>query len=393
MNRVSATLSRAAALGLGAALLLLPIGCKKGRMTAEPAARPPASDAARTTNANALPEAKSLDTFDAFSALGYRPEWVGYPVIPGRRKINHFDAYPDIVLVQESGNLLTAMDAATGANRWTFDPGSKLAKFVGNVRREDGEILCSSESEVVILDPATGAAKNRQHLASIVNTKPALVGNVLVFGCPTGVALAHSLGSGYRLWEYALDGTITAPPVQVGSSVAVVSQRGELVILNPRDGKAAGRGQLFGGLATRPVSADSTVYFAGLDQSIWAFDEMGRSPKWRVRLDQPLREQPVVIADRLYVAVPDEGLACFDAATGRRLWTTKGLRGSVVALRAGRLIHWDGKHAYAIDPAAGDVTERIALPGIDRLVSDNPIDGNMYAYSLKGEVRKFSPKK
>jgi outer membrane protein assembly factor BamB len=348
---------------------------------------------AAPTDADGNPIARTANSFDAFSALGYRPEWIGYPVMPRGRKVQFFDPFDDIVIVQEAGNVLTVMDAATGANRWTLNMGSTLAKFVGSIRDDKGDILCSSENEVLTLDPATGVIKARQKLGQIANTRPALIGDLLIYGGPSGDVLAHSLTSGYKRWAYALDGAITAPAVKVGDSVAIVSQRGELVILEPRQGKAVGRGQLFGGLANNPIAEGETVFFAGLDQSIWAFDEYGHAPKWRIRLEQPLRDQPFVTDGRLYVAIPGEGLACLNAANGSRLWTTKGLSGAVVAVRNDRLIFWDGRSASSIDKLSGDIIDRITLAGIDRLVADKPVDGNVYAYSLKGEVHKYSPKK
>ncbi len=387
--------SRVTLLALALCLGLSPAGCKKNRASADAAAKPTTSLAKveRRTDADGLPLAKSLNSFDAFSALGYRPEWVGYPVMPRGRKVNFFDAFDDIVIVQESGNVLTVMDAATGSNRWSLNPSTKLTKFVGSIRRPDGDILCSSESEVFILDPVTGVIKQRQHLAKIVNTRPAIVADILVYGCPSAEVLAHSLTSGYKRWAYAVDGPITAPPVRVGDHVSVVSQRGEMVVLETRQGAAVGRGQLFGGLANSPVSEGGKVFFAGLDQSVWAYDQYGHEPTWRVRLDQPLRDQPFVLNDRLYISIPGEGLACMDTSNGKRLWTTKGLQGSVVAKRGERLIFWGGHEAMAIDPLRGDVTERITLTGVDRLAADKPVDGNLYAYSLKGEVQKYSPKK
>jgi outer membrane protein assembly factor BamB len=381
-------------------------GCQKSRggrdVTAAGDARTPprsalsgtgASSSVFTSSAGRLPETKRLERFDAFSALGYRPEWIGYPVLPRGRTIHFVDAYPDIVVVQESGNSITVMDAATGANRWTSNMGSDLTRFVGNVRRGTGEIICSSESEAYILEAATGEIRERQRLGFIVNTKPVLMQNVLIYGCPGGEVLGHALGSGYKLWAYQLDGAITAPPVQVGSSVAAVSQGGEVIILNPRNGTAVGRGRMYAGLANAPVAGGTTLFLAGLDQSVWAFDETGREPRWRVRLEEPITAQPAHHDGRVYVVLPKEGLACFDASTGKRLWTTKGIAGTPVAVRNKRLIVWDGAVASLIDSESGDAVERLALPGVDWLIPDTFADGNLYAASRKGEVARYSPKK
>lgn len=371
---------------------LLPTACRKGGASTRPAVAPAAASAKPAETA-ALPTPKVLSEFDAFSALGYQPQWVGYPVLPKGQKIQFFDPFADLVVAQASGNLLTAMDAATGANRWSQSMGTGLTKFVGNVRRSNGDLICSSQGEVFVLEPETGIIKDRQRLAVIANTRPVSVDNVLIYGCPTGEVLGHSLGSGYKLWGYMLDGAITAPPTKVGGSVAVVSQRGELVILDPREGSAVGRGRLYGGLANSPVAGDQTIFLASLDQSLWAYEEYGREAKWRVRFEHPLRDQPTYHDGRLYSAIPREGVVCFDATNGRRIWTIAGATGSVVAVRAGRPILWDGSTIMAIDPAFGEVVERLSLPGIDRIVPDSLVDGNLYTLSTKGEVRKYSPKR
>lgn len=373
-----------------AALLL---GACRGERTTQPQPGPTAHATAAAQTPGGLPEVRSLRPFEAFAALGYQPEWIGYPVVPRGRKILYLDAYDDLILVHESGNSVTVMDAATGANRWSLSLAGDLTLFVGNTRLANGDLVCSSQGEVFVLDPGSGIVKERNRLAVIANTRPVAFGRLLVYGCATGEVLGHNLASGYKQWGYMLDGTITARPVRVGDVVAAVSQGGEWAALDPIEGSAVGRGRIFGGLANHPVASEDGLFIAGLDQSIWAFAPTQREPRWRVRTEHPIRQQPVLHAGRLYVVLEREGLACFDAADGSRRWTTAGLSGHVAAVRAGRLIVWDGHVAALVERESGEVLERIVLPGIDRLTTDRLEDGRLYAYSLKGEVQKYSPRR
>ncbi|MDX2115272.1 MAG: PQQ-binding-like beta-propeller repeat protein [Planctomycetota bacterium] len=341
-----------------------------------------------------VPVPLTLSSFDSFFAMGYTPEWVGYPVLPRGRRLKFVDPSQDIVIAHETGNSITVMDAQTGANRWTLDMGGDLEKFVGNIRSAEGDIVCCSQGEVFLLDAATGVIKDRQRLAVIVNTRPVLARNTLVFGAPTGDVLAHDLSTGFKRWAYRLSGSITANPVEVGSGVGVVSENGEVIILDPASGSAMGRGSIFSGLAGAPVAGDGTMFVAALDQSLWAFDAGGREPRWRHRTATPLRDQPVFHEGRVYLSIPDRGMTAFDAATGKIIWTSKNIFGTLVAQRNNRLVVWEhGKVASVLDPQRGDVLERLSLPKVDMLIADTFVDGNLYAVSLRGEIAKYSPRR
>lgn len=369
-------------------------GCKRssapqgGPVSSEPAA---ASVTASAAPIAARPEPTT--NFEVFSRMGYSPQWVGYPVLPRGRAIRTVDPMGDLVVVQEAGNTITAMDASTGANRWTLDTGNRLARFVGNVRRDNGDVIVCSESEVFVVDSGSGVVKERQRLDIIVNTKPVLTDNILVFGGPGGDVLGHSVAIGYKAWAYRLEGTISAPAVRVGPSVAMVSQGGEMVILNAREGTADGRGKIFAGLVNAPVASDETVFIASLDQSLYAFDRTARQPKWRVRFETQLRAQPAYHGGAVYLAVPGEGLVSFSAADGSRRWAAKDLKGEIVGERGGSLIHWEAPTISTLDPATGDVVASYRLASVDRLITDAFADGNVYAVNNKGEISKFTPRK
>lgn len=382
--------------------LLIALGCSSSRAsggaratTQAPAAPPAAS--ATTSGAPKpapLPEPKALERFDAFAALGYLPEWIGYAVVTSRQKVLFADVLGDVIAVQDTGNSLTIMESSTGANRWTLDMGSNLTKFVGNVRRDTGEIICSSQGEVFVLDAATGVLKERQKLAVITNTRPAVVGNMLVFGCPSGEVLGHNLKSGFKQWGNRIRGSITATPVRVGELVGAVSQAGDVLIVDPRTGSGIGRGEIFDGIDADPAGSDTTLFISGKDRSVWAFDQAGRRPLWRLRTESPLTFSPTYHEGRVYAAVPGDGLVCLNAADGASLWTSKGLQGSVVGVRNNRLIVWEGNGIVsAVDPKRGDVLDRVVLPNTDLLRTDALVDGNLYAVSLKGEVQKYSPRR
>lgn len=338
-------------------------------------------------------------------ALGYRPEWRGYPQVDARAGIKFIDALGDVIAVHDRRNILTVMEPGSGKNRWSLDLGSPLMKFVGNARSGDLLYACA-ESEVQVLDVRTGQIKARQRLASLANTRPVISGSIAVFGCSTGEVLGHNLFTGYKQWAYRLGGTVRADPVLTGGaaedgtrSVAVVSQAGDVIILDPRSGESFGRRRsIFGGLDNSPAANESSVFIAGTDQSVWSISDEGKL-NWRVRTPDRLTAQPVVHENSVIVDVPSAGLTAFDAGSGAKQWTARGadaerVSGEVIAVRKGRLVVWDAaaRTLLTLDAQRGDVIEKAPLADGTILSVDAFVDGNLYVGRADGSVEKFSPR-
>ncbi|HBS28302.1 MAG TPA: hypothetical protein DEB06_02370 [Phycisphaerales bacterium] len=325
--------------------------------------------------------------------LGYAPQWnASAPVSRGQR-IKFVDAFDDMLIAHETGNTVSVLEPSTGARRWSLDLAGPLAKFIGNLRLPEGDVLSASEDEVFVLDGRSGVIKKRQKLAVLANTRPVLAGNTVVFGCGTGEVLGHNLISGYKLWGFQMPGAIEGDLAVIGPFVGAVSQTGEIVVLDPARGASVGRARIFDGVNVPPASSEDSMFIAGRDRSVWGFTALTDSkPLWRVRTERPLRDRPVHHEGTVFVTIAERGLTALDAFTGEVKWSNKDATGSVVAVRRGRLIVWNGETAFAVDPERGDIHERTELPGVSRIVFDAFVDGNAYLVEPAGLVQKFSPR-
>lgn len=327
------------------------------------------------------------------ATLGYRLEWRGYPQVAADGQVHFIDFANDAVVIQDDRNVVTLMENSTGRNRWSVNGGAAIAKFVGNAFHNNNLLVCS-ENDIQFLDLKTGQLHDRQSLAVITNTEPALVGDMAIFGCATGEVLGHNLRSGYKQWGHKIQGRITGKPALIDGLVAVLSDAGELVILDPVTGESSGRRQkIFSGIDNSLAVGDGRVYVASRDQSVWAFNAIDGRRVWRYRTESSLRDQPTYHDSNLYQAVPGKGLMCFEASTGDVKWTASGITGSVVGVRGGRLLAWTGSELLTLDAARGDVVARVAMPGVATVKTDAFVDGNVYTVSrLGGRVEKFSPR-
>lgn len=377
-----------ASFAIAATLIVAPSCGKQSK------AEQPATKVASTSKRSASVWQSRVD-HDAWSKLGYRLDWEGFPFPLGRdsSQVTMFRPYTDMVLVQNKSSTIVLLEPATGAIRWSSVPADRLTKFVGLDQDpyNPGRVLVSSESEIFGLSAATGDLILRERLQKVVNTAPVLESGQAIFGTSTGEVHSHLVGGNVRAWAFDGHGSIEADPVRVGQYIGVVSNAGEVMFFST-GGAIVGHARIFGGLANDPVANESTLFIAGLDQSVWAFAPNGMQV-WRYRGSAPIRSQPVVVGDTVYCDVPGKGMTAFDSSTGAIRWNDPKMHGTVVGTKRGMLIVWGGGTAMLIDPDRGDVLVRVDLPHVVKAVPDTFNDGNLYTVDDHNVVAKFTSRK
>jgi outer membrane protein assembly factor BamB len=337
---------------------------------------------------------------DDWAKLGYRLDWVGYPPVTQGQSIAYIAAYDDLVLVQETGSTLSALKAAGGSTLWSNQLADPLHKFVGVTRGGSGagKIYAVSSAELFVLDAATGTLIERQRLSNIATSWPLLVApDVIVVGTGANQVMAHmSVGSttGVKLWGQGIEGAVRSAPVQVGPLVGAVSDSGEVLFVDPATGSLVrGERMLRKGSGTDPVSDGSTMYVAGLDQSLWAFHPT-EGVRWRRQTPHPITSQPVFHDSRVFCTFRETGLNSINPDNGRTFWASKNVRGTPIVFgKNNTAVVWDGiANAWLIDSARGDVIAASTFENIREIRADKPTEGNLYVVSQSGLVAKFVPR-
>ncbi|MDI1288531.1 MAG: PQQ-binding-like beta-propeller repeat protein [bacterium] len=357
----------------------------KSAPAAEPKVQPTAETAPKSAN---FP----VD-HDSWAKLGYRLDWVGFPFArQGRNpKILAIRGYDDVIFALESDSTIAVLETATGQRRWATDLAGPLTRFVSLNRDvvDPSRVLVSSESEVFLLSIANGNILGRERFEQVVNTRAIVEGPMAVYGTSKGQILAHHLGIGVKAWGFGTDDPIDAAPVRVGNSILVINQAGAIVVLTP-EGQLVGRNKIFGGTAGDPVSDGHFAFIAGLDQSVWAFDQVG-GLAWRYRTPAPLRVQPATFGDTVYVEVRGQGLTALAAADGTVKWSNKDIGGTVIASNNGSLLVWNAATSSMalIDAARGDTIHSAPVAGIKQIFTDSADGAPLYAVSDKGVLARF----
>ena len=372
--------------------LCLSVACVSLAGCASPSPKP-AADAA----APKAPQASTIDfpvDHAAWSTLGYRLDWVGFPFKARHNQpIITAVSLGDCFVIQDRTSETVLLDAATGERRWGASLSNPLTKFVGAARDpvDPSRVLVSSESEGYLLAVATGSLVAKTRYERVVNTRPLLTGRVAIFGTSTGEIVSHVVNQSVKAWGFQTGGSIEADPVILADGdIGVVSQAGDVLFLN-QTGQVIGRNRILSPVAMDPVTDGQSLYIAGLDQSIWAFASNG-ALRWRHRTSSPLSDQVAVRSGVVYCTVPGEGLLALSADDGKVLWKAQGTSGSVIASRDGRLLVRTASGIDMLNPANGSVVNKVALPGISLLVPESMDDGVIYAVSTRGTVAKFLPR-
>lgn len=348
---------------------------------------------------SSTPEERGPEAYKATAAgmskLGYRWDWSGFTVPASGEGVIFLDAFADIVVAQDTSSKLSVIEASSGRVRWFSELANRSTKFVGTVRDKDpvrgDRLVACSEAEAFLLDVQTGNVLGRQHFEKVVNTRSLLIGPIAWFGTPNGEMLGHLLTRGVKFNGYQMPGAIEQPLVRIGTTIAAVSQAGEVAFIDASSGTLIGRTRIYGGTASEPVASDTLMYVASLDQSLYAFNTAGQTV-WRKRTSKPVFGQPTLVGPTLYCTIADSGFTAFDAASGKERWSNKDVGGTAIGLRNKRLLVWDGKTLSLVDENNGGTIERVEFPGVLRFSLDKFADGNLYAVNRAGVIGKFVPR-
>jgi len=267
-----------------------------------------------------------------FASIGtgasYRRRLLTPPIVAGGT-VFAMDAYGEI----------TALDAATGRQRWTLDTRKEkesAGALGGGIAFEGGTLyVTTSLAEAMSVDPATGAIGWRVPLPAPTRGSPAVAAGRIVFPTTDNRVLAIATADGKEIWTHRGQPVTTmvlglpAPAIQ-GDTVVAGLASGEVIALRATDGRviwsealASARG---GGLAditaiaAMPVIDGNRVIAAGLGGIVIALDLRSGRRLWE--REATLAEAPWAAGDWLFIITTGGDLACLGRDDGRVRWLT-----------------------------------------------------------------------
>ena len=215
-------------------------------------------------------------------------------------------------VIVADGATLVALQGATGERLWSLDLASNIS---APPLRAAGWLIAPLEGDQLLaLESVNGREVWRRPLGGPVRIQPSFGGNRLFVPIDDGRLAALDVTTGRLLWEQLLTGS---PREALPLDAVFVGTTGNyLYRISPSTGRIDWRWRTGGDVVGAPIVDEERVYFASLDNMVWALDRNSGVQRWREALPRRPRAVPGLVDELLLVSSVSEHLPSFKRETG-----------------------------------------------------------------------------
>ncbi|GAO09520.1 PQQ-binding-like beta-propeller repeat protein [Streptomyces lydicamycinicus] len=223
---------------------------------------------------------------------------------------------------------LKALEARTGAERWSYPVGDAAACGGVPMRllpASDGAVYVVAGTRVLAIDIARGDVRWHFEAPAVFLSPPAFAPGPAVTG--GGVYLADYLGTVYALdpadgrdrWRIATEARQSTEPVLVAHGAVHLGSGKALYTLDAVTGTPRWRFQAGAEVIGAPVVAEGRVHFGSADHCLYTLDAMGGQLRWKLETGGEITGSPVAVGGVVYACSKDRCVYALDAAKGTGL--------------------------------------------------------------------------
>lgn len=206
--------------------------------------------------------------------------------------------------------------------------GAFLALTAGSVVAQaggqNGTVYVGDDDGFVhALDADTGATKWTFNTGGQIRSSPTVRNGTVYVGTDANALYALDASTGVEQWNYTNPGVRSGPTI-IGGSVYVSVGDGSIRSLDASDGSLQWSRSIDQFSVSSPNVVDGIVYAGGhgTNNSLWALDADDGSLEWRYDAGGGVRSSPTVVEDTVYVGSSNAVVHALDATTGTLTWTT-----------------------------------------------------------------------
>lgn len=225
-------------------------------------------------------------------------------------------------------SVVHAVDADTGESKWThaFDEDYHSPDSFTTVA--DGTVYVGSKDErIYALETETGAEQWAFQTGGLVNSTPAVDGDLVVAGSNDGRVYALDATTGEQHWSAPTGDEVRAGPAVAGDAVYVGSYDGHVRAFDAANGDERWSFDAGGPVRSSPTVGDETVYVGGSEGTIYALDAGTGRPRWTTTVGPDAVSSPTLADQVLYLGATATDAGGYNIAlalardTGERLWS------------------------------------------------------------------------
>ncbi len=296
-----------------------------------------------------------------------------------------------VVYVSTLDGKVDALDAITGAIKWTTFTGS-AAQYSSPAVASGVVYVGSDDHKVYALDATTGAIKWSTATGGIVESSPTVVSGVVYVGSEDDKIYALDATTGAVKWTVTTGNTVDSSPAVANGILYVGSTDGKVWARDAATGAVKWTATTGGGISSSPAVANGVVYVGSADHKVWALDATSGATKWTVATGAGISSSPAVANGVVFIGSDDTKVYALDAVTGATKWSaaTGGLVQSSPAVANGIVYvgSADGK-VYGLDATTGATKWSGTTTGVV-FSSPSVANGVVFVGSNDGKARAFT---
>lgn len=257
-----------------------------------------------------------------------------------------------VVYVTSKAGVLHAVDAATGAELWTYEVTSYVTRATPAI--VDGIVYVGGGFTFSALDAASGDVRWTVPLQYGGQASPTVRDGLVVVSSQQGWIFALDADTGEIAWRLPTEGIVFSAATITDDAVVYGTDEGILYSVDRVSGTLNWRISLPGGVFAAPVVSDATILATTQAGELFALDRSTGERNWSVK--QGSAQGPATNGDIVVLAASDGGIYGFDMATGERRWLyPSGKQAMTSPAIAGNLaIVGTGNSLLALDIATGE---------------------------------------
>ncbi len=240
------------------------------------------------------------------------------PVVVGR-----------VVFVGANRTWVYALDASDGHQLW----GVNLQEIIKAAPTyANGIVLVNSSNSATALDARTGLVRWKFHEIGFgwpTTASPTIRGQVayVALGDKT-IVYALNLQTGLQIWAYNAGDRLISTPLVVGQQVIIGTWKGKIEAVNSANGaqlwhyninEALPHGMSIDGIAGSLATNKDTVFVGTYNGDIVAVDASAGTLRWAHVINAPVLGTPVIEGNTLYVS-GGQTLFALEVPNGKPLW-------------------------------------------------------------------------
>ena len=292
----------------------------------------------------------------ALARINLDMQWHGIVPLDGAEKLTEISIDAGLLFGQTNHANFYVFDAETGRYLWTAHLGRVTSK-AEPASVNSFAVYVTNSNQLFALDRRSGrqmwVKRLHDNSSSATNADEAVV----TVGLDSGKLVTFDTRTGEEKWNIQTNARISARPLVADRVIAFGSEDQKLYSSRSENPKLLWRFAA-GGPILAPLGSHGlrTLLLASTDKNVYAIDLFTGLGKWTFATGAPIKQEPLVVDNDIYV-VNDEGyLSEIDAETGQSRWTISTLGGRLLSVSGTRVyLESHDDDLFVVDRVSGKI--------------------------------------